>query len=237
MKDINLGYDLEIDYYDHFKTWTKPLSALLDSTYMLNIMKFLHELYKSKDFPRPRKSEIFQVFKEVDFSTVKVVILTSEPFPNTKGNGIALATSQREYNNPSYITEMISNCVEQTIYDGCRPGFDLTLEPWLKQGVLPLHAAMTTKWNKKGEHLKVWSQFTRSVLTTLNSCNNGIIFILLGNHAKSFEYLINKKSHYVLEYMSPQEAFTLRQDWICTCFKDANDIILKANGKEQMIVW
>tara|TARA_R110000851_G_scaffold315229_2_gene477562 strand:- start:10416 stop:11129 length:714 start_codon:yes stop_codon:yes gene_type:complete len=237
MDKVSVGYELDIPYKDIFKTWAKPLAALLESNYMFNIMHFIHELYQTPVFPRPRQLEIFEVFQKVSFTSVKVVILIGEPVPGIKGNGIAMATRESEYIRPSMITEEVHKCIETTIYEGCRPGFDLTLEPWLAQGVLPLHAALTTQFAKKGEHVKLWKEFTRSVINTLNNSAPGIIFILLGKEAVKFKPLINEMNHYVLQYHTPLQAIKEKKDWNCPCFKVANDLLIANNGTDAAIVW
>ena len=237
MKEVDLDYTLEVNFKELFGTWENPLSKLLNSTYMSNVMKFIHEFYKSTGVPRPRQSEIFQVFRQVAFSEVKVVILTAEPLKNFKGNGVALATNEREYNSPSCITEMVERCVEDTVYNGINPSFDLTLEPWLMQGVFPLHASLTTTITAKDGYKNVWKEFTRSVLKVLSNSNKGIVFIFLGEDVKEYVSLINKKHNHVLEYQSPYESFKLKQDWACSCFSDTNKILKKAKGAGATIIW
>lgn len=237
MERVKLDYELKINYIVMFKTWYRPLLKVLRSNYMFNIMAFLHELYQSPEFPRPRKSEVFEVFDKVKFKDVRVVILTDEPFPNTKGNGIALATRQSEYLKPSSITLEVEKCIERTIYNGCNLSFDLTLDHWLDQGVLPLHASLTTKFVKPNNHTNLWKEFTRAVITALNDSNPGLIFILLGTEAKKFKPLISEKKHYVFSYHDPLWSIRQKKDWNCPYFKEANKILIDNNGPDFGIVW
>mgnify|MGYP006394536435 CR=1 FL=1 len=238
MDKVKLDYELKIDYAKLFHpTWQYKLHHLLKSNYMYNIMAFIHELYNSSDFPRPSKSVIFEAFKKVPLPNVQVVILTDEPINNIQGNGIAFATKESMLLKPSMITEAVEKCIERSIYGGCRPGFDLTLEHWLNQGVLPIHASLTTRFLKKGSHIKLWGEFTRTVIKTLDSRPPGLIFILLGDEAKKFKPLISETNHYVLEYYAPVVAVKQKLDWKCPCFKRANDILISNNGHSAAIEW
>ena len=237
MDKVDVPYKMTINYEKHFDTWTKPLAPLLESNYMYNLMVFLHELYKSAEQPRPLKREVFQVFREVPYAHVRVVILSDEPFTDMKGNGIALATAERALMTPSEITDKVHECVETTIYKGCRPGFDLTLEPWLKQGVFPMHAALTTGYNKPREHVKIWREFTRYVIKRLSNSSPGLIFILLGKEAGEYRKFISETDHYVLTYHTPKWSAKQNVKWNCPLFKRANDILIKNTGSDSAIVW
>lgn len=236
MKKID--YELNINFKDIFDTWVKPLEKLLKSDYMHNLMVFYHELYKSNNFPRPLKSQIFEVFKQVPFNNVRVVILGGEPFSGLKGNGILFATNKHEQLRPSGVSMAVENCIEQTIYEGCNIKFDITLEHWLNQGVLPIHSTWTTTFNKnEGDHVKLWRNFTREIIKSLSNNKTGIIFILLGKEARYYRKFISENSHYVFEYHLPEHDIKRNADWNCPLFKRVNDLIKSINGKESMITW
>ena len=232
-----LDYDINIDYSKIFETWEKPLQPLLQSDYMHNLMVFLHEVYKSNQYPRPAKKEIFEVFKKVQYNHVRVVILGGEPDKSEKGNGILFATRESSYLRPLPVTLEVEKCIEKTIYEGCYINFDLTLEHWFKQGVLPIHSTWTTPFNNEIDHIKLWRNFTRNLIKILSTNNTGIIFILLGQEARYYKKFINQNSHYILEHNLPQYFMDKQQDWNCPCFKRANQIIKSCNGTQYQIVW
>lgn len=239
MEKVQVDYEFEINYNQIFGIkWFVELQPFLNTNYMFNLMLFLHELYKTKYMPLPRKSEVFQVFHKINPLNVRVVILGDGPFYNTKGNGVAFATRESNYLNPSEITLKIEKCIEKTIYKGCKVNFDLTLEHWMEQGVMPLNVALTTNFGKDNAHIKLWRNFTREVLKTIDKYNKNVVFILLGDEARSFKPYLDENKHYVLEYTHPLEAVRNNTDWNCDAFKRTNQIITSlAESKHTNIVW
>ena len=70
--------------------------------------------------------------------------------------------------------------------------FDPTLESWCKQGILMLNSALTTKIGYTGVHTMIWRPFIKQLLIKLSEYNTGIIYVLLGDIAKSFKPFIGK---------------------------------------------
>ena len=70
--------------------------------------------------------------------------------------------------------------------------FDPTLEEISKQGVLLINSALTVETNKIGSHTCLWRPFIKSLFKNLSLYNPGLIYILWGNTAKSFEPYISK---------------------------------------------
>lgn len=238
MAKVKVDYTFIPNYHKIFGVkWVVELQPFLSSNYTFNMMLFLHELYKTKYMPLPRKSEVFEVFKLINPLDVRCVVLGDEPFNNTKGSGVAFATRESQMLRPSLVTVKIEKCIERTIYDGCKINFDLTLSHWMKQGVLPLNVAMTTNFASHNTHIDLWSNFTREVLKSINKHNSNVIFILLGDTARSFKPLINENRHYVLEYKHPSESVRDNTQWNCEAFKRANQIIATLGGANNAIKW
>lgn len=241
MNKIDLGYELKFSFAEVFgESWLKPLSSLFQSNYMYNLLGFVQELYtKKEEYPRPRKNEIFQAFREVPFENLRVVVLVGgAPFSNLKGNGIALATRDEEYMRPALITQEVEACIERTVYKGCKINFDLTLQHWLNQGVLPINTSLTTMYRDVGNpHEKLWKHFIREVIKGISSEKKDIVFILLGRNARQYKPLINSFNHHVLEYFHPKYAFSRNVQWNCPCFLRANQILASLGGKENTIEW
>lgn len=67
-----------------------------------------------------------------------------------------------------------------------------------QQGVLLLNTALTVKRGEPGSHAELWKPFTNQLITDMQAKDN-IVWILWGNHAKSFKPLITNATHYIIE--------------------------------------
>lgn len=81
--------------------------------------------------------------------------------------------------------------------------FDNSLESWAKQGILMINSALTVEENKPGSHSLVWRPFISSLLSRLSDLNSGIVYVLFGKQAQSFDYFINQKSNTIIKSVHP----------------------------------
>jgi len=65
--------------------------------------------------------------------------------------------------------------------------FDQTLESWSKQGILMINSALTVEMNKIGSHTMLWRPFISSLLKNISEINPGIIYVLFGSQAGTFQ--------------------------------------------------
>lgn len=143
----------------------------------------------------PNKEDIFKAFRLTNLPDVKAVIVGQDPFHTVRyddrpiATGLSFGVSDRSYIPPSLrnIVLELESDLEKFAID-----FDYSLESWAKQGVLMLNTALTVQKGNAGSHTKYWESFTKKVFEILNNKTNNTIFILWGNHAKSFkQYLTN----------------------------------------------
>lgn len=78
--------------------------------------------------------------------------------------------------------------------------FDNTLESWAKQGILMINTALTCEVNRVGSHYNIWKPFMSKLLTNMSSLNSGIIYVLFGSQAASFQSCIVGQQHILKEY-------------------------------------
>lgn len=71
-----------------------------------------------------------------------------------------------------------------------------------EQGVLLLNTALTVRPNEAGSHTDLWKPFTEKLIEKLNKSDN-IVWILWGNHAKSYKKFITNETHHVIEGVHP----------------------------------
>lgn len=171
--------------------------------------KIIKRLISSKQIICPKIKNIFKSFTLCSLSNLKVLILGQDPYFTIKNKepiatGIAFAnnfdTSQRDF-SPSLevLMESVINfsLPHETII------FDPSLEKWESQGVLMLNSALSCQLGKPGSHSLMWRPFIKSFLTKLSTINSGIIYILMGTEAQSFEYCINHNYNYVFKTKHP----------------------------------
>lgn len=82
------------------------------------------------------------------------------------------------------------------------PGSTTTFGHLPAQGVLMLNTALTVEEHKAGSHTAMWKPFMDEVFQCLNEKDN-IVWIMLGNHAKSYKSIITNPTHKFVEAVHP----------------------------------
>lgn len=103
--------------------------------------------------------------------------------------------------------------------------FDNSLKSWSNQGILMINAALTVEVNKVGSHIMLWRPLLTSMLEKLSEINSGIIYVLFGSIAHTFEPYINSKSNYILKYKHPAYYARIGKRFECDGFKRINEIL------------
>ncbi len=143
----------------------------------------------------PSKEDIFKAFRLTNLPDIKVVILGQDPYHTIRYDNKPIATGLSfGVNDRGYIPPSLKNIVIELESDleKFAIDFDYSLESWAKQGVLMLNTALTVQEGNPNSHSKYWESFIKRVLEVINNKTDNTIFILWGNHAKSFKkYLTN----------------------------------------------
>lgn len=150
----------------------------------------------------PDSKVVFRALNECKPEDIKVIILGMDPFHDGSATGLAFDNK----NDGSKISPSLRNILseldddmplnEQLMSDMLVPNSYLGHLP--HQGVLLLNTALTVEKGKAGSHTQQWKPFTTQLLTDIQKLDN-IVWILWGNHAKSFKPLITNTSHYIIE--------------------------------------
>lgn len=228
-----------VNYKELLKDWEPVLrDSVLSTSKMRMTIRYLHSQYKHQKV-YPVKQDIFRAFKLTSFDDTRVVILGQDPYPNKRASGLAFGNDEDvlgpEPLSPSL--QKIESCIERSIYDGLKLDFDPSLVSWAKQGVLLLNSALTVRQGEIGSHSIYWRHFVKSVLNEISNRKTGVVFLLLGTVASSFEDSINANNNYVLKYVHPAFSARRGEDWNCPHFQTINNIIENQNGKEYCIKW
>lgn len=172
---------------EYFGDWIKVLDIpLLNKT-----INTLNQLYTKKSI-MPEYKDIFKAFTLTSLNNLRVIFIGQDPYPQKD-----VATGLLFGNNCVPLSPSLEVIKEAAInyeiphepYD-----FDITLESWAKQGILLLNSALTVEVNKVGSHTMLWRPFIASLLKNLSTFNPGIMYVLFGNQAQTFEPYINKNN-------------------------------------------
>lgn len=198
---------------------------LFDLNILNNTLNYLGQLYQIKNI-FPKQSDVFRAFHECNYDDCKVVILGQDPYPQKNiANGIAFSNNLDNKNTSSSLNIILkaSNSNDQTLLS------------WCKQGVLMINTALSVEEGKPSSHSLLWKPFMTSFIKNLSEWETGMIYLLFGNTAQSFEPFINKDLNYILKEKHPSYYARLNQDMPGTIFTETNKLLkLKYN---QTIKW
>ena len=180
----------------------------------------------------PQLKDIFKAFLLCSLRNLRVVIIGQDPYPQ-KGvaTGLAFANSS-DTPEDSYSPSL--EILRESVIDYTVPhkvvNFDPSLEKWEEQGVLMLNTALSCEVGKPGSHSLLWRPFIKSLLINLSKCHTGIVYILMGNDAQSFESYINKKFNHIIKVRHPSWYARQKTRMPSDVWNQVNDILIGQNG-------
>lgn len=187
---------------EYFGDWCKVVD-------IAEAERLMRGLISSKQTICPQPKDIFKAFTLCSLHDLKVVILGQDPYcdiqkSNPRATGIAFGNSRDTLEN-NYSTSL--DVLKESIIDFTRPHgniiFDPSLEKWEEQGVLMLNSALSCFAYKAGSHTLMWRPFIKSLLTNLSNYDSGIVYVLMGLEAQSFETYINSKYNHIIKTKHP----------------------------------
>jgi len=131
----------------------------------------------------PPTDAVFRVF-EMDLAAIKVVLIGQDPYINAnQAMGLSFSVPVGERIPPSL----------QNIFKELHLEYPETytfthgdLTKWQeREGVFLLNASLTVRSGNSGSHMKLWQKFTDNVIRYLATARPDVVFLLLGNFAKS----------------------------------------------------
>lgn len=182
-----------------------------------DILKLNFELKEIQDFVNqdikkygpdikvfPPCNKIFSAFNYFNFENLKVVIIGQDVYHNER-NGIAEANGLCfSVPNNVPIPPSLRNIFKEYKNDLNLPIPNHgNLENWAKQGVLLLNCALTVRQKKPGSHYIYWKKYTDSLIKYISDHKDNVVYILLGNFAKSKKSLIICNKNYIIEANHP----------------------------------
>lgn len=167
--------------------WFELLQEILQQPWFLELKEKIRVEYTSGRC-YPRADQIFRAFQLTHPKTIRVVILTQEPYAFGEADGCCLSTqdSRTPYSLQRVLREVDRDVVKSKSKQEFKelfPTNDLT--SWARQGVFLLNSVLTVKAGEVGSHVNLgWQQFTKNVLQILVSDNEHKVFCLFGKAAE-----------------------------------------------------
>lgn len=205
--------------------------GLIDTQELYRVLGELNKVNPELLCPRP--NEVFKAFKLCSYRDARVVFLGQDPFPQ-KGVATGIVFGNKEGTPEDRFSPSLEvikeSCINYEIPHGPIK-FDCTLESWAKQGILMLNSALTCKVNEIGSHTMLWRKFMSSFLKNFSDRSPGIIYVLFGKQAQTFEPYINNKYNDIIKVEHP--AYFARQHKIMpyNVFTDINKILKGRYGE------
>ena len=180
-------------------TWDDLIHSELEKPYFKELVQFL----KQEDMYHvvlPPKDKRLSCFKLTPYEDVKVVIIGQDPYHNlNQAHGLAFSVENSDY--PPSLKNIYKELVADLNVSYPKTG---NLTHWAKQGVLLLNTCLTVRIHEPLSHQKKgWEIFTLEAVKKVNEKQEPVVFILWGNHAKSFTKYINQNKHKVITSAHP----------------------------------
>lgn len=207
------------------KSWKKILKNEFQASYFMQLKEFLEKEYMEKKIFPPRE-EIFNLFKNIEFKNIKVVILGQDPYHGkNQGNGIAFSVNDEILHPPSLKNIFKELKLEYPEYEIPKSG---NLMKWVKQGVFLLNAVLTVEESHANSHAgKGWEKFTDEVIKKIGEKKEPVVFILWGNSARGKKVLISNPDHLILESVHPSPFSANKGFFGCGHFRKANEYLVE----------
>ena len=222
---------------EYFGDWSKVVD-------LQEADRILRKLSASNHIICPQLKDIFRAFTLCPLNSLRCVILGLDPYPNLRsvncGNTtvkVPVATGIAFANSPDTPASQLSPSLEvlkESVINYTIPHrtiiFDQSLEKWETQGVLLLNSALSCEVGRVGSHTLLWRPFIKSLLTNLSKYHTGIVYVLMGTVAQSFEPYINKQFNHVIYIRHPSWYARQRQRMPSDIWQEINSILIAQNG-------
>ncbi|NBX51702.1 uracil-DNA glycosylase [bacterium] len=186
-------------------TW-RPLLERLVTPYQPKINAILEQQHKAEIniFPAPEK--IFEAFRHFDIDETRAVIVGMDVYP-TKGHATGLAFAVPPATKP--IPPSLKNIIKELEEEFPLEKWPLQthggdISHWAKtEHVLMINTALTVQEGTPGSHIQAWYKFTRDIIMEFAGTHRNIVYILWGNHARTFSDNIDYQKNLILSWSHP----------------------------------
>ena len=188
----------------------------------------------------PKNDLILQTFKFFDLHETKLVFLGQDPYinielvkniPTPQAMGLSFSVPVGIKIPPSLknIFKEIKNC-----YPNFKVPIHGDLTRWVKdEKILLLNSALTVEKGVSNSHQHMWENLTDEVIKYISINHSNVIFLLLGNYAKSKKKFIDLNKHEIISQVHPSPLSAHRGFFNSNIFKNIN-IKLESSGKKKI---
>ena len=209
--------------------WAEILKDRFTKEYKHELFSWLENEYSTKTV-FPPKEKVFNALNFCSPSEIKVVIIGQDPY-HTKGQADGLAFSCHN-GTPQPSLRNIFKEIQDDL--GIKMSESTDLTSWAKQGVMLLNTSLTVVEHLPASHANpLWHKFTTEIVKILNEESQPIVFMLWGNHAKSFLKYLNNPNHLILQSAHPSPFSAYSGFFGCKHFSKCNNF-LKENGIKEI---
>ncbi len=161
----------------------------------------LTDLKKKGIIVNPSMRNLFLGLRKTPFDTVKVVIMGQDPYPDPKyATGLAFSIPTGVSPFPPTLTNLLKEYQDDLHYPLPSSG---NLSPWAERGVLLLNAIHScSAFHPASHRWGEWEYLTREIVERLDETGK-VVFILLGNVAKSYGKYIKNSICITTSHPSP----------------------------------
>jgi uracil-DNA glycosylase len=220
--------------------WKIMWEDIFDNTNIITFLESKYQKYENTDKKIfPNRENILETFKYFDLEDTKIVFLGQDPYINSiydndieipQATGLAFSVPENFKLPPSLrnIFKELNNEFED--YEIPDSG---SLIRWVKEeNILLLNTALTVKKGLSNSHQKKWSSITDEVIKYISKNSSNIIFLLLGNNAKSKIKYIDQSKHKVISGVHPSPLSANRGFFGSNIFRNVNEELIKFNKSE-----
>ena len=167
----------------------------------------LDDLDKGNNTYCPSREHLFRALDVTPFQSTHVAIVGQDPYPNPKfATGIAFSVPVGIRKLPPTLDVIF----EELLFDLHFERKNGNLEGWCKQGVLLWNATPTCLVWKSLSHQRwtEWTYLTKEIIEVLSE--KGIVFVFLGNYAKTFSQYVTPENNTILHFSHPSPLGAMR---------------------------
>lgn len=169
---------------EYFGDWIRVINQKELNT----VIDVMNRLYGSKKVC-PAAENVFRAFDLCPYNELKVVFIGQDPYPQRDvATGILFGNKADvpEDELPPSLKVVKEAAINFEVPHNSII-FDQTLESWARQGILMINSALTVEMNKVGSHTMLWRPFISSLLKNISETNPGLIYVLFGSQAGTFQ--------------------------------------------------
>lgn len=161
---------------------------VIDKNELFTVLNSIDQYYSIRKVC-PAPENVFRAFELCPYDELKVVFVGQDPYPQKDvATGILFgnrADVPEDELSPSL--KVVKEAAVNFEVPHNSIIFDQTLESWARQGILMINSALTVEMNKVGSHTMLWRPFISSLLKNISETNSGLIYVLFGSQAGTFQ--------------------------------------------------